>query len=162
MAAGQQAEPQVGESTDPVRGLRIDAVTAAPGPHAGADPSHIIGIPPLAGLAAKVALFGAGTDVGCGWPAALGVATTIVWLAHHARVPTPAEPAAAPLTVFGEWAALGALRRRVPEPVPRRVQHGAPASHRRVREGNQARVPRRARGAARSIVTSQSRQVIQT
>ena len=73
----------------------------------------VVGIPPLAGFAAKVALFGAAVDAGYGWLAVLGVANTVVSLAYYARVlgpayfETAAGPAATPLPVLGQWAALG-------------------------------------------------------
>lgn len=80
-----------------------------------------VGIPPLAGFAAKLTLFGAAIDAGYGWLAVLAVANTVVSLAYYARVLGPAyferptgdapdhaaSGAAAPLPVLGTWAAGG-------------------------------------------------------
>ena len=48
-----------------------------------------IGIPPLAGFTAKLALFGAAIDAGYGWLAVLAVANTVVSLFYYARVLGP-------------------------------------------------------------------------
>ena len=70
-----------------------------------------VGIPPLAGFAAKLALFGAAIDAGYGWLAVLAVANTVVSLSYYARVLGPAyfEPPGTPdaLPVLGSWAAIG-------------------------------------------------------
>ena len=73
-----------------------------------------VGIPPLAGFTAKLALFGAVIDAGYGWLAVLAVVNTVVSLAYYARVLGPAyferpagETTAEPLLVLGSWAALG-------------------------------------------------------
>lgn len=94
-----------------------------------------VGIPPLAGFAAKLALFGAAIDAGYTWLAVLAVANTVVSVAYYGRVLGPAyfdaarTPAAAadaatadaadaaddsanrnpagPFAVLGTWAAVG-------------------------------------------------------
>ena len=70
-----------------------------------------VGIPPLAGFAAKLALFGAAIDAGYGWLAVLAVLNTVVSLAYYARVLGPAyfAPAGegAPAPLLGWWAAAG-------------------------------------------------------
>lgn len=48
-----------------------------------------VGIPPLAGFAAKLALFGATIEAGYGWFAILAVINTVMSLAHYARIPGP-------------------------------------------------------------------------
>jgi len=84
-----------------------------------------VGIPPLAGFGAKLALFGAVIDAGYGWLAIVAIVNTVVSLAYYARVLGPAyfglardetkaeagragEPLPAPLPVLGRWALLGA------------------------------------------------------
>ena len=49
-----------------------------------------VGVPPLAGFAAKLALFGAAMDAGYAWLALLAVANSVVSLAYYARVLGPA------------------------------------------------------------------------
>lgn len=71
-----------------------------------------VGVPPLAGFAAKLALFGAAIEAGYGWLAVLAVLNTVVSLAYYARVIGPAyfEPAtAAPLPVLGSRAAVAVV-----------------------------------------------------
>ncbi len=66
-----------------------------------------VGIPPLAGFAAKLALFGAVIDAGYGWLAALAVANTVVSVFYYVRVLAPVyldEPLGAPLPRLGSWA----------------------------------------------------------
>ncbi|MBI4260209.1 MAG: NADH-quinone oxidoreductase subunit N [Actinobacteria bacterium] len=65
-----------------------------------------VGIPPLAGFSAKLALFGAAIDVGYSWLAVLAVANTVVSLFYYLRVIAPAflEPLAEPMPVLGRWA----------------------------------------------------------
>jgi NADH-quinone oxidoreductase subunit N len=48
-----------------------------------------IGVPPLAGFAAKLSLFGAAIDAGYGWLAVLGAINTVVSIAYYARVLAP-------------------------------------------------------------------------
>ncbi len=78
-----------------------------------------VGIPPLAGFGAKLALFGAVIDAGYSWLAVVAVVNTVVSLAYYARVLGPAyfrhDDAATdgagvtqPLPVLGCWATLGA------------------------------------------------------
>ncbi|MDP9020592.1 MAG: NADH-quinone oxidoreductase subunit N, partial [Actinomycetota bacterium] len=71
----------------------------------------LVGIPPLAGFAAKVALFGAAVDAGYTWLAVLAVANTVVSLAYYLRVIAPAyfEPLPAPVPVLGRYAHAGTL-----------------------------------------------------
>ena len=73
-----------------------------------------VGIPPLAGFAAKLTLFGAVIDAGYGWLAVLAVINTVISLAYYARVLEPAyfrpgasEPAQESLPLLGSWAAVG-------------------------------------------------------
>ncbi len=70
-----------------------------------------VGIPPTAGFAAKLALFGATMDAGYGWLAVVAVANSVVSLAYYARVLAPMYfgTAAAPLPVLGRWAVAGAV-----------------------------------------------------
>jgi len=67
-----------------------------------------VGIPPLAGFTAKLALFGAAVDAGYAWLAALAVANSVVSLAYYLRVLAPSylEPAPAPIPVLGRAAAM--------------------------------------------------------
>lgn len=70
-----------------------------------------IGIPPLAGFTAKLALFGAAIDAGYTWLAVLAVANTVVSVAYYARVMGPAffeSPAGRP-TVLGAWAVVATV-----------------------------------------------------
>lgn len=77
-----------------------------------------VGIPPLAGFAAKLALFGAAMDAGYGWLAVLGVLNTVVSVAYYGRVIGPAY--------FGPVGdAAGAL---VPGAVPTSLPASLPAS----------------------------------
>ncbi len=48
-----------------------------------------VGIPPLAGFAAKLALFGATIEAGYGWLAILAVINTVISLAYYARILGP-------------------------------------------------------------------------
>ncbi len=66
----------------------------------------LVGVPPLAGFTAKVALFGAAIDAGYAWLAVLAVANTVVSLAYYLRVVAPAYfmPLPAPVPVLGTWA----------------------------------------------------------
>ena len=68
-----------------------------------------VGIPPTAGFAAKLALFGATIDAGYGWLALLAAINSVISLAYYARVLAPAyfEPGGEPLPTLGTWAALG-------------------------------------------------------
>lgn len=69
----------------------------------------LIGIPPLAGFTAKLALFGAAIQAGYTWLAILAVANTVVSVAYYARVIAPAffaESESRP-PVLGRMAALG-------------------------------------------------------
>lgn len=65
-----------------------------------------VGIPPLAGFTAKLALFGAAIDAGYTWLAVLAVANTVVSLAYYLRVIAPSyfRPLTAPVPVLGAWA----------------------------------------------------------
>lgn len=68
-----------------------------------------IGIPPLAGFAGKLALFGATIAAGYGWLAVLAAINTVVSVAYYARVLAPMyfAPAAGDVAVLGRWAATG-------------------------------------------------------
>ena len=70
-----------------------------------------VGIPPLAGFTAKLALFGATIEAGYTWLAVLAVVNSVVSLAYYARVLAPAyfEPAGEPLPVLGRWARTATL-----------------------------------------------------
>ncbi|MGI9034322.1 MAG: NADH-quinone oxidoreductase subunit N [Acidimicrobiales bacterium] len=70
-----------------------------------------VGIPPLAGFPAKLALFGAAIDAGYTWLAVVAVANTVVSLAYYLRVLAPSylEPTTAPLPVLGRWASVAAV-----------------------------------------------------
>jgi len=70
-----------------------------------------VGIPPLAGFTAKLALFGAAIDAGYTWLAILAVANTVVSLAYYLRVIAPSyfEPLAAPVPILGSWARAATL-----------------------------------------------------
>lgn len=67
-----------------------------------------VGIPPTAGFAAKLALFGATIDAGYGWLALLAALNSAVSLAYYARVLGPAyfDLPAEPLPVLGSRAAV--------------------------------------------------------
>jgi NADH-quinone oxidoreductase subunit N len=68
-----------------------------------------IGIPPLAGFAAKLALFAAAIDANYSWLAALAVVNTVVSIAYYARVMAPmyfdSLPSPEPVPVLGAGAA---------------------------------------------------------
>ncbi len=70
-----------------------------------------VGVPPLAGFTAKLALFGAAIDAGYTWLAVLAVANTVVSLAYYLRVIAPSyfEPLGAPVPILGHWARLATL-----------------------------------------------------
>jgi len=67
-----------------------------------------VGIPPLAGFGAKLALFGVAIDAGYSWLALLAVANSVVSLVYYMRVLTPAyfdeSPARHALPVLGQVA----------------------------------------------------------
>jgi len=67
----------------------------------------LVGIPPLAGFGAKLALFGAAIDAGYGWLALLAVVNSVVSLVYYLRVLTPAyfDTAPQPLPALGRVAA---------------------------------------------------------
>lgn len=71
----------------------------------------LVGIPPLAGFPAKLALFGATVDAGYAWLAVAAVVNTVVSLAYYLRLLAPAfwesAPAAGPVPVLGRTAAVG-------------------------------------------------------
>lgn len=66
-----------------------------------------IGIPPLAGFTAKLALFGAAIDAGYTWLAVLAIVNTAVSVFYYVRVLAPAyyAPARTPAPVLGQTAA---------------------------------------------------------
>lgn len=80
-----------------------------------------VGIPPLAGFAAKLTLFGAAIDAGYGWLAVLATINTVVSLAYYARLLGPmyfgnAAPAEGegegegePLYTLGGWSGSAAI-----------------------------------------------------
>lgn len=71
-----------------------------------------IGIPPLAGFPAKLALFGAAIQAGYGWLSVLAVVNTVVSIAYYVRVLAPAyaEPArGTPAPVLGGRARFATL-----------------------------------------------------
>jgi len=102
----------------------------------------LVGVPPLAGFTAKLALFGAAIDAGYTWLAILAVANTVVSLAYYLRVIAPSyfEPLAAPVPDprqlgAGRHPALRRRRRharhpRRPRPRPLRHQPPPPGLNR--------------------------------
>ena len=71
-----------------------------------------IGIPPLAGFGAKLALFAAAIDAGYAWLAALAIVNTVISIAYYARVMAPmyfGAPLARPAAVLGRWAAVATI-----------------------------------------------------
>lgn len=70
-----------------------------------------VGIPPLAGFTAKLALFSAAIDAGYAWLAVLAVVNTVVSLFYYLRVLGPGylEPAPATLPALGSKAATATL-----------------------------------------------------
>jgi NADH-quinone oxidoreductase subunit N len=68
----------------------------------------MIGIPPLAGFGAKLALFGASIEAGYTWLAVIAIANTAVSIFYYARVlgPTYFDALGAPVPVLGRWAAV--------------------------------------------------------
>lgn len=70
-----------------------------------------VGVPPLAGFTAKLALFGAAIDAGYTWLAVLAVANTVVSLAYYLRIIAPSyfQPLAAPIPILGHWARWATL-----------------------------------------------------
>lgn len=67
----------------------------------------LIGIPPLVGFGAKLALFTATIEANYGWLAIVAAVNTVVSIFYYARVMAPAyfEDAAAPVPVLGQWSA---------------------------------------------------------
>lgn len=70
-----------------------------------------IGIPPLAGFFAKLALFGAAIEAGYTWLSVLAVINTVISIAYYGRVLAPAYfgERAGPAPVLGRWAAVATL-----------------------------------------------------
>jgi NADH-quinone oxidoreductase subunit N len=71
----------------------------------------LVGVPPLAGFTAKLALFGAAVDAGYTWLAVLAVANSVVSLAYYLRVVAPSyfERRTEPVPVLGQWARAATL-----------------------------------------------------
>lgn len=70
----------------------------------------LIGIPPLAGFTAKLALFGAAIEAGYAWLAILAIVNTVVSVAYYARVIAPAVLADSETTdssILGPLSAAG-------------------------------------------------------
>jgi NADH-quinone oxidoreductase subunit N len=65
----------------------------------------LVGIPPLAGFAGKLALFAAAIDGGYAWLAVVAVANTVVSLFYYLRVIAPLafERPAGPVALLGPW-----------------------------------------------------------
>lgn len=70
-----------------------------------------VGIPPLAGFASKLALFGATIDAGYSWLAVLAVVNSVVSLVYYLRVLAPAyfDPAPHPLPLLGRATGVGTV-----------------------------------------------------
>lgn len=70
-----------------------------------------VGVPPFAGFAAKLALFGAAMDAGYAWLALLAVVNSVVSVAYYARVLGPAyfRPAATPAPTLSAAARVTAV-----------------------------------------------------
>jgi NADH-quinone oxidoreductase subunit N len=70
-----------------------------------------IGVPPLAGFFAKLALFGATIEAGYAWLAIVGAVNTVVSIVYYVRVLAPAYfgELAAPVPVLGRWPAAVTL-----------------------------------------------------
>lgn len=70
-----------------------------------------IGVPPLAGFAAKLSLFAAAIDAGYGWLAILGAVNTVVSIAYYARVLAPMyfEDPPGPVPVLSRSAGIAAI-----------------------------------------------------
>lgn len=68
----------------------------------------MIGIPPLAGFAGKLALFTASIEANYGWLAAVAAVNTVASIFYYARVLGPAyfEGRTTPVPVLGRWAAI--------------------------------------------------------
>jgi NADH-quinone oxidoreductase subunit N len=66
----------------------------------------LIGIPPLVGFGAKLALFTAAIDANYEWLAIVAAVNTVVSIFYYARVLAPAyfEDVTAPVPVLGRWA----------------------------------------------------------
>lgn len=67
-----------------------------------------IGVPPLAGFAAKLVLFGAAMDAGYTWLAVVAAVNTVISIAYYARVLAPMYfgQLAGPVAVLGRGAAM--------------------------------------------------------
>ena len=70
-----------------------------------------VGIPPLAGFPAKLALFGSAIDAGYTWLAVVAVVNSVVSLAYYLRVLAPAyfDPAPEALPLLGQTAATATI-----------------------------------------------------
>lgn len=70
-----------------------------------------IGVPPLAGFFAKLALFGATIEAGYAWLAIVAAINTVVSIVYYVRVLAPAYfgDLAAPVPVLGRWPATVTL-----------------------------------------------------
>lgn len=70
----------------------------------------LIGIPPLAGFTAKLALFAAAIEAGNGWLAILAIVNTVVSVAYYAGVIAPAvlaDPETTDSSILGPMSAAG-------------------------------------------------------
>jgi NADH-quinone oxidoreductase subunit N len=67
----------------------------------------LIGIPPLVGFSAKLALFTAAIEAGYAWLAIVAAINTVVSIFYYVRVLAPAyfDDITAPVPVLGQWAA---------------------------------------------------------
>lgn len=70
-----------------------------------------IGVPPLAGFAAKLSLFAAAIDAGYAWLAVVGALNTVVSIAYYARVVAPMyfDDLPGPVPVLSRTAAFAAV-----------------------------------------------------
>ncbi len=71
----------------------------------------LVGIPPLAGFTAKLALFGATVEAGYTWLAVLAIVNTVISLFYYLRVLAPSyfERRMEPVPVLGHWARMATL-----------------------------------------------------
>lgn len=71
----------------------------------------LVGIPPLAGFAGKLALFAAAIDGGYAWLAVVALVNTVVSLFYYLRVIAPMyfDEAPEPVAVLGRWALFGMI-----------------------------------------------------
>jgi NADH-quinone oxidoreductase subunit N len=76
----------------------------------------LVGIPPLVGFGAKLALFTVAIEANYEWLAIVAATNTVVSIFYYARVMAPAyfEDLTAPVPILGSWVASATYARQLP------------------------------------------------